>query len=67
MLELIERHLIAILVIVLGVFVALAIINAILPDYTEQIMIDRLSELENKTEHLKDVVMELARQKGIEI
>lgn len=58
---------IAILVIVFGVFVALAIINAFLPDYTEQIMIDRLSELENKTEHLKDVVMELARQKGIEV
>jgi len=67
MLELIEKHLIAILVIIICVFVALAIINAALPDYTEQIMIDRLSELENKTERLKDVVMELARQKGIDV
>jgi len=69
-----KKHLIAVIAIILIVIGALAVINALLPDYVGEMMIERLSELENETNQIKeqadritDVVMELAKQKGIEV
>jgi len=69
-----KKHLIAVIAIILIVIGVLAVINALLPDYVGEMMIERLSELENETNQIKeqadritDVVMELAKQKGIEV